>query len=431
VFKLDGATGEVLWFQEVASNGGFDESVDAIAADAQGNAFVTGRQYNGIHGDDILTMKLAAADGEVLWTDHDGGADELADRGWAIAVGPDGHPVVTGVHSRVDDPGDYRTIKLDSADGTRLWGRTVPGAVNTLSRPAGWLAVCEDNSVLMVSRTFEFATSYDIVLQHYAADDGGTLWTQRYNSGGNAQDDPTAVVRAADGDLLVAGLRAGNFLACRFDDADGSLVWEAEHDGPAGGYDAAAAVAEGPAGEVIVTGFGTGAGTGWDAMTAAFGPADGALLWDACFDPGDGYSDEGRGMAVSAMGDLYVTGVCERNTVDTDLMALRYLLAPSTGVAPLPAGAAVTRVSAFPNPATDGVVLSVETAHAADTRIGVYDLRGRRVASLHDGRLGAGAHRITWSGRGPAGAALAAGVYFVRLEAAGETVSRKLVLRPR
>lgn len=429
--KIDGATGEVLWFQEVASNGGFDESVDAIATDADGNAFVTGRQYNGVHGDDILTMKLAAADGEVLWTHHDSGADELADRGWAIAVGPDGHPVVTGVHSRVEDPADYRTIKLDSADGSLLWGRTEAGAVNTLARAAGWLNVEGNNDVLLVSRTFEFATSYDVVLRRYAADDGATVWAERYNSGGNAQDDPTDVVRAADGDLLVAGVRSGNFLACRFDDADGSLVWEAVHDGPAAGYDAASAVAEGPGGEVIVTGFGTGAGTGWDAMTVAFDAQDGALLWETCFDPGEGYADEGRGLAVSAFGDLYVTGVCERNTIDTDLMALRYVLSPGTAAPALPSAAAALRLASFPNPARGRVVLAVETSRAGVARLGVYDLAGRRVALLHDGALGAGSHRFEWDACRASGAPVAPGVYFARLEAAGATARAKLVLRTR
>jgi len=423
VLKLDGATGEVLWFQEVASPGGFDETAHDIAVDADGNAFVTGRQYNGSHGDDILTIKLAAADGEVLWMHHDGGVAELADRGWAVVVGPDGNPVVTGVHSRVDDPADYRTIKLDSADGTEIWGRTVPGAVNSLAQRAGWLAVCPGGDVVMANRTFELATSYDIVLQRYASADGETVWEQRYNSGGNAQDDPTAMVRAAGGDLLLAGRRGGDFMACRFDEGDGSLVWSADRDGPAAGYDAASAVAEGPDGEVIVTGFGTGAGTGWDAMTVAFDPDDGALLWETCFDPGDGLADEGRGVAVSPLGDLYVTGVCERSTIDTDLMTLRYVLAPSTGA--VPTAVVPFRLTSFPNPAPGRVRLSVDAARAADARLGVYDLHGRRVATLHDGWLPAGPHGFSWSPD------RAAGVYFARFESGGEVVTRKLVLRPR
>ncbi len=394
---------------------------------------MTGREVNGAQGEDIMTMKLAAADGAILWRVHDGGLAGLTDRGWSIVIGPDDHPVVTGTHSTAADPADYRTIKLDTADGSRLWGRTLPGAINYSEREAGWLAVCDDGDIIMANRTLEAATSFDVVLHRYAADDGASVWTTRYNSSGTIPDDPTCMIRDAAGDLLVAGVQAGDFMALKFDEASGDLLWSQDHDGPSGGYDAAAALLEGPVGEVIVTGFATGVGTSWDAATVAFDPTDGTPLWEENFDLGEGGADEGRALAVSPRGDLYVTGYCEITPADTDMIALRYLLAGPVSVINSPLATAAEslelRIFAHPNPFRRRLSLIVDVAHAVSARLAVYDVRGRRIVRLHEGGLSSGEHRIAWDGRDGTGEPLAAGIYFVELESAGARAVQKVVLR--
>jgi hypothetical protein len=377
-------------------------------------------------------MKLAAADGEILWAVHDE-FSLLDDRGWAIVVGPDDHPVVTGVHSTPTDPARYRTFKLDTADGSEIWAQTFPGAVNHLDREAGWLAVCDNGDIVMVNRTWESGTGYDVVLHRYAAADGDTVWTARYDSSGGS-DDPTHMIRDSVGDLLVTGARSGDYMVLKFDGADGGLLWSEDYDGPAAGYDAAAAVAEGPGGEVVVTGFSTGSATNWDVSTVAFDPTDGAWLWEAHFDPGDGRYDEGRALAVGPEGGLYVTGYCESLTSGTDLVALRYVPDDPTDVDPGPPAAATAssrlRITAHPNPFVHRLSLVVDVEQGAPARLAVYDVAGRRAALLHQGALSPGTHRIEWDGRGDSGGILGAGVYLVRLESAGATAVRKIVWRP-
>ena len=60
-------------------------------------------------------------------------------------------------------------------------------------------------------------------------------------------------------------------------------------------------------------------------------------------------------------------------------------------------------------------------------RLGVYDLSGRLVRTLADGERAAGEHVIEWDGRDDARISLAAGVYFVRFDAAGVREMRKVV----
>ncbi len=77
------------------------------------------------------------------------------------------------------------------------------------------------------------------------------------------------------------------------------------------------------------------------------------------------------------------------------------------------------------NPVRPGesVLVQVDLPEAATATVKVFDVRGRLVTVLHDGTLPAGTHPAVWDGRG-----VAAGVYFVRLEALGEEHTAALTL---
>jgi len=97
---------------------------------------------------------------------------------------------------------------------------------------------------------------------------------------------------------------------------------------------------------------------------------------------------------------------------------------PDASPGALPGAPLVADLSAWPNPfnprTTVGFRLMADASHA---RLRIHDLRGRQVATLHDGPLTAGHHRLPWQPRD-----LASGVYIYRLEADGATRSGKLVL---
>ncbi|MFH0764846.1 MAG: T9SS type A sorting domain-containing protein [Calditrichota bacterium] len=76
-----------------------------------------------------------------------------------------------------------------------------------------------------------------------------------------------------------------------------------------------------------------------------------------------------------------------------------------------------------PNPFNDEAVINVRLAHAGQVRLSVYDIRGRRMADLAEGRLMAGEHQIVWMAQ-----ALPTGVYLLRLETGPKNVVKKVVL---
>jgi len=91
---------------------------------------------------------------------------------------------------------------------------------------------------------------------------------------------------------------------------------------------------------------------------------------------------------------------------------------------------AVTRLgSNYPNPFNPATTIVFDLAHGGSVRVDIFDVAGRRVRTLVNAKLDAGwNHRATWNGRDETGHPVSAGLYFCRLEAAGQSATRKLVL---
>jgi hypothetical protein len=81
-----------------------------------------------------------------------------------------------------------------------------------------------------------------------------------------------------------------------------------------------------------------------------------------------------------------------------------------------------------PNPFSAETRFTLQLVEAADVAVGIYDLRGRAVATLFRGRLPSGPQEFRWDGRSADGTAAPNGVYFYRIVTGGKTLARKLIL---
>ncbi len=81
----------------------------------------------------------------------------------------------------------------------------------------------------------------------------------------------------------------------------------------------------------------------------------------------------------------------------------------------------------YPNPMASTAWLDVELNSPATVQIDVFDVAGRRVRTQMSRQITA-ASRIVIEARDDAGRMLPSGVYFCRVRAAGETITRKLVI---
>jgi VCBS repeat protein/flagellar hook capping protein FlgD len=84
--------------------------------------------------------------------------------------------------------------------------------------------------------------------------------------------------------------------------------------------------------------------------------------------------------------------------------------------------------SVSPNPVVRTARVGFDLPHESDVELSVFDVAGRRVSTILRARMAEGRQLAAWDGRGASGASLPAGVYLLRLSAAGRTDTRGVVI---
>ena len=94
---------------------------------------------------------------------------------------------------------------------------------------------------------------------------------------------------------------------------------------------------------------------------------------------------------------------------------------PETPGAPLSLGAA-------PNPFSTTTRIDLSLPEETDASVRIYDVAGRCIRVLAEGRLPRGSHPFFWTGKDTHGRRVAPGLYLVRLSAGKQRVTRKVLL---
>jgi len=90
--------------------------------------------------------------------------------------------------------------------------------------------------------------------------------------------------------------------------------------------------------------------------------------------------------------------------------------------------AAMRLSPASPNPGAGWTMIRYELPRPTQVSVRIYDVTGRVVKTVFQGRKEPGYHAVTWNGQTDRGGRASAGIYFVRMEAEGEPQTQKFVL---
>jgi hypothetical protein len=144
---------------------------------------------------------------------------------------------------------------------------------------------------------------------------------------------------------------------------------------------------------------------------------DGETFTTIGFEPGVGTTEEAQSYRFVDREAPFATTLFYRlRQVDTDGT---FEYSPVVEVEVTPSAVALLPVA--PNPVSASARLRYELPEATAVRLQVFDLLGRRVATLADGEQAAGRHEVSWQSAG-----LASGTYFVRLQA-GSTAQTQML----
>lgn len=82
----------------------------------------------------------------------------------------------------------------------------------------------------------------------------------------------------------------------------------------------------------------------------------------------------------------------------------------------------------YPNPFNPKTTIRFDLPQTGRVELAVFDLAGRKVATLVNEPLTAGHHAVTWLGQDDAGRRVASGTYVYRLQAGAEVLTRKMMM---
>ena len=111
-----------------------------------------------------------------------------------------------------------------------------------------------------------------------------------------------------------------------------------------------------------------------------------------------------------------------------DIGAAEYGASTAVDLPPAAAPAWLWLAPPAPNPARGATLLRYTLPAAALVRLELFDLAGRRVREIEEGERFAGEHTARFDGSDADGRTIAAGLYFVRLEAGGRSAVTRLVI---
>jgi hypothetical protein len=153
---------------------------------------------------------------------------------------------------------------------------------------------------------------------------------------------------------------------------------------------------------------------------------------DCTTEGGDGYTDLtlkfDRTDIIEALGAVYagdeivleITGYLNDGTAFSGTDCIRIVGGPE--------GSSSLRSSNHPNPFNAGTTITYGIDAPGHVNLTVYNILGQNVATLVDGFMPAGDHAVEWDGRNSNGESVSSGMYFYRVTAGGESVSRKMLL---
>lgn len=289
-----------------------DDSGISVATDSAGNVYITGTSSGSDSSDDYFTVKYDT-DGNELWRVYYNGAKDRVDRAAAIAVDNLGNVYVTGESDEPLSYTDYATIKYDS-DGNQEWAARYNGPGNSHDT-AHFITVDANGYIYVTGQSTGSGTGYDYTTIKYDSD-GIEQWVApaRYNGSGNDDDRAYSIVVDSSGNVYVTGWSIGSgtgydYATIKYN-ADGIEQWVAPYNGPGNDGDFASSIALDTSGNVYVTGNSTGEDTYRDLTTIKYDADDGTALWEDRYSGPEphGLMAYGRTISVGPSGNVYVAG---------------------------------------------------------------------------------------------------------------------------
>lgn len=354
--------------------------------------------------------------GDVIWET----SSEI--HGYSVIKSSDGNYVVAGYDfTSSENSEDYLISKFTSI-GSSSW-TTVLGS--TEEDRAISVVEMEENIYLTVGYISESEENRDIFLCKLNSN-GDTLLTQRI--GGLLDDSGSDLIKTTDGNYIISGFTSsfGNggydvYLIKLNSNLD--ISWTKTYGGL--DDDFGSSIDQTIDGGYILTGVTKSYGSGNRNVYLIRTDSNGDTLWTRTF--GGINDDIGRSVIQVPDGGFLITGYSTSNGNENgDLYLIK---TDENGITLLHNNTSHLNVNNFilnqnyPNPFNPSTKISFYLKRSGFVSLDIYNLAGKKVTTIFQGKLNTGNHEYRFNGK-----KLASGIYFYNLKTQGSNETRKMVL---
>ena len=316
------SAGQEQWAVRYNGPANFIDIANAIAVDAAGNVYVTGISTGTISLSDYATVKYNSA-GQEQWVARYNGPSNGTDEAFSITVDAAGNVYVTG-QSLSGTNYDFATVKYNSA-GTQQWVSRYNGPQSSIDNAAA-VKVDGSGNVYVTGSSTGSGSGLDYATVKYNAA-GQEQWAIRYNGTNNADDVPSAMYVDASGNVFVTGGSSGStssndYVTIKYNSA-GQEQWNSRYNGTGNDNDISFGIAVSAAGNVYVTGSSIGQGSATDYATVMYN-SSGAQQWAARYNGPNNTSDDAAAIEVDQSGNAFVTGASNSGGTNLDYLTIKY-----------------------------------------------------------------------------------------------------------
>jgi uncharacterized delta-60 repeat protein len=295
-----------------------------IAVDDSGNIYVSGTSENSGTSADIATVKYNPS-GSQLWLNRYNGSANSYDEARSIAIDGLGNIYVVGSINNSGTGIDFSIIKYGPA-GNQIWIRNYNGPGNSTD---GASSLCFDsqNNVYVTGYSFGIGTDYDYATLKYSPN-GGLQWSRRYNGPDSASDAARSISIDFLGNVYVTGESTGigtgtrDYATIKYN-SNGDSLWVKRYNGTGNGDDQAKSIDVDALGNIYVSGYSVGSGSGNDYVTIKYNTS-GDSLWVKRYNGTANQSDVVRSMKVDYWGNVHVTGISVGSSTGNDYVTIKY-----------------------------------------------------------------------------------------------------------
>jgi dienelactone hydrolase len=317
------SSGVEQWVARYNGPGNDDDYAYAVAVDSVGNVYVTGHSLGSGTGHDIATIKYDPS-GVEQWVARYNGPGNANDLAYAIILDDRSNVYVAGSSGGSGTGRDYTTVKYDSM-GVEQWVARYNGLGNGVD-VAYAIGIDDEGNVFVTGRTWGSGTDYDYATVKYDSS-GVEQWVVRYNGPGDSTDWAHGIALDNAGDVYVTGWSegsgTGNDYATIKYDSSGVEQWVARYNGPGDYWDGALAIALDNAGYVYITGSSFGSDFHNDYATIKY-DSSGVEQWVARYSGPGKASDLAYAIAIDNVNNIYVTGYSVGSGTYADYATIKY-----------------------------------------------------------------------------------------------------------